>query len=437
MPRGSREADRKFILLTIDSLRLDAVTEATFPMSLSVIDEDFATFDNAYSYGVATPFAFPGIIGATHPVENGFVPEDSPRLPELVSGRAEAFVNNGHLSPERGYDKGFDTFYTSLSELEGGLVNRLKDAPIISDSILVQRVYDRYKDLTQSSSDLPIPYTTAKGVTDHGKHVLETEDLSFYWTHYMDPHSPYHPDTTKEPVEGVPSLAELATVDDRIVSADYGADDLTSEELDLARRLYRENVRYLDDHLGRFLRYLREQPWYDDAFIAITSDHGDLFGEHGLLFHQWNYDPYDELIQVPLFVKFPGNEHGGDRFDHLVGHGDLLPTLASVAGTADEIDIPHAADLREPDSERSVVSISNSSMRLVEPDGEQIRRRDGSGETEGTVTESGTAFLESVPFPRVVTSTGVALGAEDGEYVDGRGGADSSLDDQLEALGYR
>jgi membrane-anchored protein YejM (alkaline phosphatase superfamily) len=192
----------------------------------------------------------------------------------------------------------------------------------------------------------------------------------------------------------------------------------------------------MDQHLGKLLQWFKNQTWYDDAFIAITSDHGEMFGENKLLFHQWNYDPYDELVHVPLWVKFPNNDYSSTEFAHLVGHGDILATITEITRTDTQIDNQHIHDLRS-ETNRHVVSISNSSKRLIEKGGGKIQRRDGTSEINGEISDEGLEFLSSVEFPEIITSTGVALGVEDGDYVDGRGGVDSDLDQQLRALGYR
>lgn len=65
--------------------------------------------------------------------------------------------------------------------------------------------------------------------------------------------------------------------------------------------------------------------------IIITADHGDLFGEHGLLGHgQIVSEP---LVRVPLLIRFPDGR-GARRVRNLAEHVDLLPTVCGAAGIA-------------------------------------------------------------------------------------------------------
>jgi len=62
-----------------------------------------------------------------------------------------------------------------------------------------------------------------------------------------------------------------------------------------------ELVAYLDRELGRLLSALEAHPRFDDLLLIVTSDHGEAFGEHGLLRHSASL--YQELLAVPLVIK--------------------------------------------------------------------------------------------------------------------------------------
>jgi len=53
------------------------------------------------------------------------------------------------------------------------------------------------------------------------------------------------------------------------------------------------------------LNLLKTKNIYDDSLIVVVSDHGQLLGEHGKMKHGTYLD--DELLMVPLFVKYPDN----------------------------------------------------------------------------------------------------------------------------------
>jgi arylsulfatase A-like enzyme len=67
------------------------------------------------------------------------------------------------------------------------------------------------------------------------------------------------------------------------------------------RHLYARSVRLLDDWLSRVLTALDEDGALDDTLVLLTSDHGENFGEGGLLAHAFSID--DRLIRVPFVAN--------------------------------------------------------------------------------------------------------------------------------------
>jgi arylsulfatase A-like enzyme len=55
------------------------------------------------------------------------------------------------------------------------------------------------------------------------------------------------------------------------------------------------------------------------------ADHGEEFLDHGKWLH--GRSVFDELVRVPLIVKFPGQENGGTRVKQQVQEVDVLPTV--------------------------------------------------------------------------------------------------------------
>jgi len=92
--------------------------------------------------------------------------------------------------------------------------------------------------------------------------------------------------------------------------------------------LYDGTIAYVDDQIGRLLTALVENGSYDDALIVVTADHGEEFWDHGSFFHGQSL--YDELLRVPLIVKYPRGWHAGTRVDGLASSLDILPTIAAM-----------------------------------------------------------------------------------------------------------
>ncbi|MGA8116489.1 MAG: sulfatase [Actinocatenispora sp.] len=90
-------------------------------------------------------------------------------------------------------------------------------------------------------------------------------------------------------------------------------------------RVYYAMIENLDDNVGRLVASLREAGTLDNTIIALTADHGELLGCHGLLSKQ---RPWEESVGVPLII---GNV-GRRVVDDPVCTEDLFPTLLGLAG---------------------------------------------------------------------------------------------------------
>jgi arylsulfatase A-like enzyme len=75
---------------------------------------------------------------------------------------------------------------------------------------------------------------------------------------------------------------------------------------------------------------LRANGLLDRTLLIITSDHGENFGEHGLMGHQFSV--HDTLLHVPLIVRYPPLFPGARVIDQPVQLVDLFPTILTAAG---------------------------------------------------------------------------------------------------------
>lgn len=104
------------------------------------------------------------------------------------------------------------------------------------------------------------------------------------------------------------------------------------DEGETAQDRYDGAIRYLDAEIGRLLDSLRSRNRLDECVIVITSDHGELFGEHGLVGH--GNSLYLPLLHVPLLIRFPDGAWAGRRVAATVSLRDLPATLAFASGLA-------------------------------------------------------------------------------------------------------
>lgn len=84
----------------------------------------------------------------------------------------------------------------------------------------------------------------------------------------------------------------------------------------------------VDDLVLAIIDALEASGKLDDTVICFLSDHGFLFGEHGLIKKHW---PYEEAIRIPLLIRYPGLV-GNRQENRVVSNVDLAATFAEIAG---------------------------------------------------------------------------------------------------------
>jgi arylsulfatase A-like enzyme len=94
--------------------------------------------------------------------------------------------------------------------------------------------------------------------------------------------------------------------------------------------LYDGGIAFMDHELGRLLATLEERGVLENTVVVVTSDHGEMFGEHELGNH--GHALYMPLLHVPLVMRYPSRVPAGSRSDATVGLRDLAATLLDVAG---------------------------------------------------------------------------------------------------------
>jgi arylsulfatase A-like enzyme len=121
-------------------------------------------------------------------------------------------------------------------------------------------------------------------------------------------------------------------------------DLVTAGDLEIRqmRATYFGLVMELDAHIGRIVEHLKATGRYDRTLIVLTSDHGEMLGEH----FQWGKEMYfDSAFRVPLIVRDPRAEANAargrivDAFSEAV---DVTPTILDFLGAP----VPRACDGR-------------------------------------------------------------------------------------------
>ena len=167
--------------------------------------------------------------------------------------------------------------------------------------------FERLHDLTEGGSP-DAPELEQKLLEWHDEiNPGDKADPAFVYLHFNDVHNPYQ---RNEPW--------------------YDSQD---DPLDDARARYDSEIRVVDESLRRIFERFG---WVRDrAIVAVVSDHGEEFREHGGRFHRPSL--YRELMQVVALVRTPGGSR--QQIDVNVSLVDLLPTLLDLA------DVPAVDDV--------------------------------------------------------------------------------------------
>jgi len=86
----------------------------------------------------------------------------------------------------------------------------------------------------------------------------------------------------------------------------------------------------VDRAIGDVTALLQSAGRYAGALIVVTADHGELLGEHGLAGHGW--PPFEDVINVPLVVKYPGGRDAGRREERRVSSAGVFATALEEVG---------------------------------------------------------------------------------------------------------
>lgn len=95
-------------------------------------------------------------------------------------------------------------------------------------------------------------------------------------------------------------------------------------------------VELLDRQFGRIIDHLDHAGQLENTLVIYTSDHGELLGDHGLLYKGCRF--YESLVHVPLIMAWGNRFKKGLRSDALVELVDLPETILEAAG----LDVPRS-----------------------------------------------------------------------------------------------
>lgn len=158
-------------------------------------------------------------------------------------------------------------------------------------------------------------------------------DKFFVFLHGYDMHEPYrHPN--KDIFDpGYKGFVDNVSPNDfffrRIFNFHYLDENnniikISQRDIDHIVAHYDSGIRYVDAWIGEFFQGLKKDGVLENTIIIILSDHGEEFGERGII-GRHKGSSYDEVIHVPLIIKYPHSKPG--RIKTQAQLIDVMPTI--------------------------------------------------------------------------------------------------------------
>ncbi|PID38129.1 MAG: hypothetical protein CSA65_03590 [Proteobacteria bacterium] len=277
------------LLVCIDTLRADVLGAAGHPDKLTPVIDRLASrglyFTHAYSQAANTPQSFPSVFTSRYPPRVPYIKRFTgyPRLKKSAVTVFEVLQAKGfhtaavsshfYFTERRGIRQGF-------AEWDNRGATGIRD----------------------SNKDIAAPRIVPRAVAKM-RALAQAKKRFALFVHLFEPHSTY----VLHKGKGYP---------------------YTKRGVAGLRQKYDNEVRFVDEWLGKLLAGLKSAGVADKTVVALFSDHGEAFGEHRFYFH--GQALYNEVLRVPLVIaaqKLPAK-----RIDQPVALIDLAPTLLTLLG---------------------------------------------------------------------------------------------------------
>lgn len=99
---------------------------------------------------------------------------------------------------------------------------------------------------------------------------------------------------------------------------------------------YDDAVKLVDKQIGFLVGRLKQLGIYENTVILVTADHGEELGERGISDLFGNENLYQEVIRIPLIIRFPDSHLAGNHIQSLVSSADIMPTFLEWLGVSSE-----------------------------------------------------------------------------------------------------
>ena len=353
MDYRSGKSDRPNILLIVmDTVRADHLSCYGYPMKttpfLEKMAEESAIFNNAFATAPWTlpshATLFTGLYLSLHNThgEHFWLDNSYRTLAEMLYDNGYqtiSFSNNDYITSYHNLVQGFErSWYKGRWTDDMTLLQSLGNSVVSTFSWFWYRIQDnilvKIMKNPVSIRDYPNAAVTNKAISEWLDHGRDESRPFFIFINYMDAHLPYNPnDETARLFFSEEELEASYRQELRFPPIEHCLDmskgGYTKADIRIIKTLYDACIRYLDSELEKLFKKLINLGRYDDTLIIITSDHGEYLGTRNRLAHGLGL--HEELLHVPLIIRYPKLFEGGTRYDTLVSLIDIPETILSFA----------------------------------------------------------------------------------------------------------
>ncbi len=298
------------MLVTLDTTRADHLScygyvRKTSPR-LDALAADSVVYDRCISTSSWTLPAHASLFTGRYPTSHGAIhdPNAEHRLTAVLPDVDPGFRANA-LSDR------IETLATALKR-HGYVTGALIGGPWLKRLFGLAQGFDYYDDTEISSLNGRLAEQINRRALPWIDKVANQPFLLF--VNYFDAHFPYAP----------PERFQSRFL--KVAGLKRGAKGTLEEPVDL----YDAEIYYADHFLGKLVDHLHDLGLYDDTWIIITADHGELFGEHGLFSHGATL--YEPEVRAPLVIKYPKRWAQRGRNAEPIQLTDIMPMILDRLG---------------------------------------------------------------------------------------------------------
>jgi arylsulfatase A-like enzyme len=330
--RGAADQRHNVIIIISDALRQDVLGcyggEARTP-NIDRLARDGVLFENAYANAPWTVPSSVSMLTGNYATSYGYSP---------CSGTIQIHVPAREIQLAEALREAGYTTLAKVDNMNGSIHNNLQGFELLPDGreftqVATEQTRENIARIVGHDVN-HIPYSHLGVVLTH---LLEMrEDQPFFALYWMfDPHEPYAPIARfKERVDW--DISQLPNPPGFYEQPRLRMKGLLEVEREYMRRRYVVEVESVDERVGFIVKVLRHRKLLDSTYIVFASDHGELFGEHGLFGHHGYF--YEVSTRVPLIVAGP-QIMKGKRQSTPVSLVDLMPTLSDLLGAVHDQDM--------------------------------------------------------------------------------------------------